>query len=86
MCCCCCRRLGTLELGGEQQGAAAAAAAATAATAGGDEDDADLAARLTEIYERMGELGGPSAESRASKILHGLGFTEVMQVWGLHRY
>lgn len=50
------------------------------ADADGGDDDADLAARLTAIYERMAELGGASAESRASKILHGLGFTEVMQV------
>jgi ATPase subunit of ABC transporter with duplicated ATPase domains len=36
--------------------------------------DADAASeRLNEIYERMQELGSASAESRASKILHGLG-------------
>ena len=38
-----------------------------------------MAARLTEIYERMAEIGAASAESRASKILHGLGFTQAMQ-------
>ena len=45
-----------------------------------DEDDGDLAHRLTQIYDRMAEINAASAESRASKILHGLGFTEVMQV------
>lgn len=43
------------------------------------EDDEDLAGRLTEVYDRMAEIGGASAEARASKILHGLGFTEAMQ-------
>lgn len=33
-----------------------------------------------EIYDRMAQIGADSAESRASKILHGLGFTDVMQV------
>lgn len=45
-----------------------------------EEDDGDLAHRLTEIYDRMAEINAASAESRASKILHGLGFTEAMQV------
>jgi ATP-binding cassette subfamily F protein 1 len=36
-------------------------------------------ARLNEVYERMGQIAGSTAESRASKILHGLGFTDVMQ-------
>lgn len=44
-----------------------------------DEDEEGLGDRLTEIYDRMNELGGASAEARASKILHGLGFTEEMQ-------
>mmetsp|Transcript_28799 Transcript_28799/g.52898 ORF Transcript_28799/g.52898 Transcript_28799/m.52898 type:complete len:685 (-) Transcript_28799:233-2287(-) len=35
--------------------------------------------RLNEVYERMNQIGAGSAESRASKILHGLGFTEDMQ-------
>ncbi|GIL68036.1 hypothetical protein Vafri_21320 [Volvox africanus] len=35
--------------------------------------------RLNEVYERMAQIGAASAESRASKILHGLGFTEAMQ-------
>eukprot|EP00798_Chlamydomonas_sp_ICE-L_P029146 gene29146-32366_t len=36
-------------------------------------------ARLNELYERMNAMGAATAESRASKILHGLGFTTVMQ-------
>lgn len=36
-------------------------------------------ARLNEVYERMSQISGSTAESRASKILHGLGFTDVMQ-------
>ncbi|KAK9798586.1 hypothetical protein WJX73_004190 [Symbiochloris irregularis] len=42
----------------------------------GEDADSD---RLAAIYERMQEIGASSAEARASKILHGLGFTEVMQ-------
>jgi ATP-binding cassette subfamily F protein 1 len=42
--------------------------------------DADAGtARLNEVYERMAELGGATAEARASKILHGLGFSVAMQ-------
>jgi ATP-binding cassette subfamily F protein 1 len=62
--------------------AAAQAAADAAATASGEkpyEMPADPAARLNEVYERMNELGASTAEARASKILHGLGFTEAMQ-------
>ena len=44
-----------------------------------DDDDEGISDRLNEIYERMNELGSASAEARASKILHGLGFTEAMQ-------
>ena len=44
-----------------------------------DEDEEGLGDRLTEIYDRINDLGGASAEARASKILHGLGFTEEMQ-------
>ncbi|KAL4447281.1 hypothetical protein ABPG77_007314 [Micractinium sp. CCAP 211/92] len=74
------RRLGTLDLnadgaaGGREQPPAAAAG-----QHGEDEEERDDAARLTEIYDRMAQIGADSAESRASKILHGLGFTEVMQ-------
>lgn len=35
--------------------------------------------RLNEVYERMAQISGSTAEARASKILHGLGFTESMQ-------
>lgn len=35
--------------------------------------------RLNEVYEKMSAISGSSAESRASKILHGLGFTVAMQ-------
>ena len=52
---------------------------AAAPTPGEADEEQDLAGRLTEIYERIAELGGDGAEARASKILHGLGFTEVMQ-------
>ncbi|WIA09051.1 hypothetical protein OEZ85_008465 [Tetradesmus obliquus] len=45
--------------------------------AGFDMDEASH--RLNEIYERMQEVGASTAESRASKILHGLGFTPAMQ-------
>lgn len=42
--------------------------------------DADEASeRLNEVYERMQEINAASADARASKILHGLGFTKVMQ-------
>ena len=84
-----CRKLGHLDLNGadgngdaEQRAAAHAEQQQAAAAAAGGEDDGDMAARLTEIYERMAEIGAASAESRASKILHGLGFTEAMQVGG----
>eukprot|EP00898_Chlorokybus_atmophyticus_P002690 jgi/Chlat1/3421/Chrsp23S00273 len=46
----------------------------------GHEDPAAvIGERLNEIYERMNEIGGEAAEAKASKILHGLGFTEAMQ-------
>jgi ATP-binding cassette subfamily F protein 1 len=42
--------------------------------------DADAAgARLNEVYEALAEKGAATAEARASKILHGLGFTPAMQ-------
>jgi hypothetical protein len=42
--------------------------------------DADGASdRLNEIYERMNLISASSAEARASKILHGLGFNEAWQ-------
>lgn len=65
-------KLGALDVSKEH--GAAADAGAVAHT-----DEGDLAGRLTEVYERMAEIGGASAEARASKILHGLGFTKDMQ-------
>lgn len=35
---------------------------------------------MNEVYERMSAIAGSTAESRASKILHGLGFDAKMQV------
>lgn len=70
-------KLAATDLSAEQEPPASAAVAAEAGKRG--EEEEDLAARLTEIYDRMAEIGGASAESRASKILHGLGFTEEMQ-------
>ncbi|GFH15031.1 uncharacterized protein HaLaN_11185, partial [Haematococcus lacustris] len=35
--------------------------------------------RLNEVYERMNQIGASNAEARASKILHGLGFSDTMQ-------
>jgi ATP-binding cassette, subfamily F, member 1 len=66
-------KLGTLDLNESN--------ASTAAAAGKEEDmdEGEMADRLTEIYERMREMGAASAEARASKILHGLGFTKDMQ-------
>ena len=40
---------------------------------GGDFDADAAGARLNEVYERMNEIGGHTAEARASKILYGLG-------------
>jgi ATPase subunit of ABC transporter with duplicated ATPase domains len=34
---------------------------------------------LNDVYERMNAIAAHTAEARASKILHGLGFTDVMQ-------
>lgn len=44
----------------------------------GDEDDT-VTARLDQIYQRLDELDADTAESRAGKILFGLGFTPEMQ-------
>lgn len=35
--------------------------------------------KLMELYERLEELDADKAEARASRILHGLGFTPAMQ-------
>ena len=40
-----------------------------------DEDNFDLPDELNKVYTRLDEKGDATAEARASKILHGLGFT-----------
>ena len=51
-----------------------------ASTGRDDDDEADEAGEmLTQVYEKMQALGSDAAESRASKILAGLGFTVAMQ-------
>ncbi|QDZ24033.1 ABC transporter [Chloropicon primus] len=42
-------------------------------------EDSKIASRLTEVYDRLNTIGASSADARASKILHGLGFTPAMQ-------
>ena len=66
----------TLEDGG---GAAAGSGAQGGEGGGSDRDGMEDADRLTEVYEKMGQIGGASAEARAAKILNGLGFTQAMQ-------
>jgi len=43
-------------------------------------------ARLAAVYERLAEMGAGGAESRAAKILAGLGFTEAMQGRPTHSF
>merc|ERR1719506_3519274 len=43
------------------------------------EDQAELMDRLTQVYERLDEMDAATAETRASKILTGLGFTKTTQ-------
>ncbi|XP_072975270.1 ABC transporter F family member 4 [Typha angustifolia] len=50
----------------------------TEATALSESDDGD-GEKLAELYERLQLLGSDAAESQASKILAGLGFTKEMQ-------
>lgn len=52
------------------------------ASTGGDGDDAkadEAGEMLVQVYEQMQAMGSDAAESRASKILAGLGFTVAMQ-------
>jgi ATP-binding cassette subfamily F protein 2 len=42
-------------------------------------EQAELSTRLSEIYERLEEMGAATAEARASQILFGLGFDAAMQ-------
>ncbi|XP_059662014.1 ABC transporter F family member 4 [Cornus florida] len=44
-----------------------------------DDDGDDAGEKLAELYERMQIMGSDAAESQASKILAGLGFTKDMQ-------
>jgi ATP-binding cassette subfamily F protein 2 len=44
-----------------------------------DEDQETVVDRLTQIYERLEDMDAATAEVRASKILHGLGFSPEMQ-------
>ncbi len=45
-----------------------------------DPENDDLNASLQLVHERLVELGSDSAEAKARRILHGLGFNEDMQV------
>ena len=45
----------------------------------GDDAPEHLSAELTEIYERMDNIGAHTAEARATQILNGLQFTEKMR-------
>lgn len=44
-----------------------------------EEDNFAVSDRLTDIYERLDELGAETAEARAASILNGLGFSKEMQ-------
>eukprot|EP01026_Neomeris_dumetosa_P069397 TRINITY_DN6861_c0_g1_i4.p1 TRINITY_DN6861_c0_g1~~TRINITY_DN6861_c0_g1_i4.p1 ORF type:complete len:740 (-),score=178.24 TRINITY_DN6861_c0_g1_i4:265-2484(-) len=44
-----------------------------------EEEKNELSAQLNQVYEEIEKISGSSAEARASKILHGLGFTKAMQ-------
>ena len=46
---------------------------------GGDGGNDDVVDRITQLYERLEELDAATAETRASKILAGLGFTPAKQ-------
>lgn len=46
---------------------------------GGDGANDDIVDRITQLYERLEELDAATAETRASKILCGLGFTPAKQ-------
>jgi ATP-binding cassette subfamily F protein 2 len=41
-------------------------------------DDQEAIDKLTDVFERLDELGADTAETRAAEILHGLGFTKAM--------
>lgn len=44
-----------------------------------DEEQTALSDELSDIYERLDDLGAATAEARAASILNGLGFTKEMQ-------
>ena len=44
-----------------------------------DDESAALGADLTRVYEELEQEGNSTAEARASRILHGLGFNEAMR-------
>ena len=82
-------KAGKRAKGGRRAAKAAAAAAAAAAASssakegeGGskvEESEEEASAKLAEVYEAMRDIGAEAAESRASKILAGLGFSREMQ-------
>ena len=43
--------------------------------------DGAIAARLTEVYDELADIGADSAEQRASTILSGLQFLEAQKEW-----
>jgi ATPase subunit of ABC transporter with duplicated ATPase domains len=45
----------------------------------GDDEAAAIGNELAGLYEELEEEGNSTAEARASRILHGLGFTEAMR-------
>jgi ATP-binding cassette subfamily F protein 1 len=69
-------RLAAVDLA---EGAASGADGAGAAPPADSDEEGELGERLNEVYDRIAILGGASAEARAAKILHGLGFDEPMR-------
>lgn len=53
---------------------------------GGEFDQEIAQNRLNEVYDRMGQISASTANSRASKILHGLGFSPDMQKRSTHSF
>jgi ATP-binding cassette, subfamily F, member 1 len=44
-----------------------------------DDESEALGGKLTHVYEELEQAGNSTAEARASRILHGLGFSEAMR-------
>lgn len=59
--------------------------ALNAALDAGDEDPKKVA-RLQEVYDKMEQIGAASAESKARRILYGLGFSPDMQVQATKKF